>query len=70
METQTNTRQDKNIYDYEIFKPVDYRGFGVLKWVRVYRKDKTFYHMKKSIRYFKTLLEAEQYKKNKEVYKE
>jgi len=67
METQTNTGQDKNIYDYEIFKPVDYRGFGVLKWVRVFREDKTFYHIKKSIRYFKTLPQAEQYKKNKEV---
>ena len=64
METQTE------VYDYEVFDSKDYKGYGVIKWLRVYREDKSYYHTCKSIRYKGTKERAEQYKISKEVLKE
>lgn len=65
METQTET------YDFEITNNNEnYKPFSVIKWLRVYRADKSFYHIVKSIRKFQTREEAEQYKKKKEGVKE
>ncbi len=65
MKKQTET------YDFEIINNNEnYKPFSVIKRLRVYRADKSFYYIVKSIRRFQTREEAEQYKKKKEVLKE
>lgn len=67
METENNTQEKRQEeYEYEVFNSRDWKGFGVLKWVRFYRKDGTYYLMKKSTKYLGTQEKAEEYKQKKE----